>query len=179
MMFKVFWVHTGRYGLRLWKWIVYLLSSYWNNFWIKFGPGKIKNSIHLSKTSEFTFSKHAEILMFSIPEASGPRGSIRLIKLVSHLLARACNLQYGATIYQKRITKNNNIPNMHNQYKKTEKKQQLKKHKRTYIYIYIYISQKTGSAGCAERSIDGSVVVYFSSTTARRRQRQSTVSWCL
>ena len=35
-----------------------------------------------------------------IPEASGLRGSIRLIKLVSHLLARAHNLAYGAKIYQ-------------------------------------------------------------------------------
>ena len=46
--------------------------------------------------------------MFSIPEASGLRGSIRLVKLVSQVLARAHNLPYGAKVY-KQITKNQNI----------------------------------------------------------------------
>ena len=84
-------------------------------FCIKFGPGKINNSIQLSKTIKFAFPQNDEILMFSIPEASGLRGSIHLVKLVSHLLARAVNLPYGAKICKTCITnpkmykKSNNI----------------------------------------------------------------------
>ena len=44
------------------------------------------------------FSKHAEILIFGIPEASHLRRSIRLVKLVSPLLARAYNLPPGVNI---------------------------------------------------------------------------------
>ena len=52
---------------------------------------------------EIAKSQVGEILIFGIPEASGLRGSIRLVKLVSTLLARAYNLPYGAKIYQKNI----------------------------------------------------------------------------
>ena len=51
---------------------------------------------------EIVKSKVAEILICGIPEASGLRGSIRLVKLVSHLLARAHNLSYGPT-YTKHV----------------------------------------------------------------------------
>ena len=57
-----------------------------------------------SSTAEIAKSKVAEILISGIPEASGLRGPIRFVKLVSHLLAQAYNLPYGAEIYQKCIT---------------------------------------------------------------------------
>ena len=53
-------------------------------------------------------SKVAEILIQGIPEASGLCGSIRLVKLVLPLLARAYNLSYGAKIDHK-CTTNQNI----------------------------------------------------------------------
>ena len=59
-----------------------------------------KTSGH-SSAAEIAKSKVAEILIFGIPEASGPRGSIRLVKLVSQVLARAHDLPYGAKIYTK------------------------------------------------------------------------------
>ena len=43
----------------------------------------------------------AEILIFGIPKASGLRGSIRLVKLVSPLLVRAHNLPYGSKTCKK------------------------------------------------------------------------------
>ena len=49
--------------------------------------------------TEIVKLKVAEILIFGISEASGLRGLIRLVKLVSMLPARAHNISYGAQIY--------------------------------------------------------------------------------
>ena len=57
--------------------------------------------------AEIAKSKAAEILISGIPKASGLRGSIPLVKLVSHLLARAHNLSCGANIYKTCTTKTN------------------------------------------------------------------------
>ena len=62
-----------------------------------------------SSTAEIAKSEVAEILIFGIPEASGLRGSIRLVKLVSQVLARAHNLAYGPKLYQTCIHKFKNI----------------------------------------------------------------------
>ena len=51
---KLFLSIVGPYGPIwveiLWKWIVYQLSSYWNQFWTKIAPGKITTCIKLPKT---------------------------------------------------------------------------------------------------------------------------------
>ena len=57
-----------------------------------------------SSVTEIAKSKVAEILIFGVPEASGPCGLIHLVKLVSQVLTRAHNLPYGAKIYKKCIT---------------------------------------------------------------------------
>ena len=107
MIFKVFWVHTGRYGLRFcengsYNFIYYLAIGI--NFGLNNSKEKNKIRIQLSKTIQMCYSTNAEILIFSIPEASGLRRSIRLVKLVSQVLAQACNLSYGAEMYQTCIT---------------------------------------------------------------------------
>ena len=67
----------------------------------------LKSAIIDSNTTNIANSKVVKILKFGIPKASGPCGSIRLVKLVSTLLARACNIQYGGNIYKTCINKSN------------------------------------------------------------------------